>query len=460
MTKEKHFTTVKKLMLILILAGAAATAAAYGWHWWREHETEHIAYTLERVQRGTLDEVVSATGRLRPREIYIVGSEVPGKVTAVLADYNQTVAEGDVLLHLDDRLAKARLEQADIAVQLARLALHQAEIQHDTAAKLLKRLRDMDKEVRNPEDVDIAEGKWRAAEVAMEEARHKIRQAENARRQAEVALRLTIVRAPILESAGTSASQSHRPGTGVVVEDLEPSRSKRSFVVLERKVSVNQEIGSSNQGHLFTLASDLQRMRVTAEVGESDIDKVHRSMTARFTVGNADENAPKYYGVIEDIHLMPSIEHGAVYYQVEIDVRNERDTASSDWKLRPGLTASVDIIRRSHHDVWKVPSAALNFEPAAEQQSAAARKKLAQRDSLPHSEEWQTVWIPGADGRPWPIFVRTGGKGAHGETGITADRFTEALQWDDEVKDPAMLQVITAAPPPKKSIFNIPKIQF
>jgi HlyD family secretion protein len=443
----------------MVLAVTAAIAA-YAWHLWREHETEHIAYTLEWVQRGTLDEVISATGRLQPREIYIVGAEVAGKVTAVLADYNQTVAEGDVLLRLDDRLAKARLEQADTAVQLARSAVRQAEVQRDTAAKLLKRLRDMAQEIRSPEEVDIAEGKWRATEAAVEEARSKVRQARDVRRQAEIGLQLTTVRAPVLESVGASASQPQRPGTGVVVEDIEPSRPKRSFVVLERKVSVNQEIGPANQGHLFTLASDLQHMRVTAAVGEGDIDKVRRGMTARFSVGNTGDEAPKYCGVVEDIHLMPDNEYGAVYYKVEIDVRNMRDSESGDWKLRPGLTASVDIIRRSHPNTWKVPSTALNFEPAAEQQSAAARKKLAQRDRLPHPEEWQTVWTLGADDKPWPLFVRTGGKGVHGETGITADRFTEALQWDEEVKDPAALQVITAAPPPKKSIFNIPKIQF
>ncbi|MHB1425445.1 MAG: efflux RND transporter periplasmic adaptor subunit [Gemmataceae bacterium] len=451
---------MKKVLLILILTGGTLTAAASGWHWWHEHESEHIPYTVERVQRGTIDEVVSATGRVRPREVYIVGSDLAGKVTAVLADYNQTVAEGDVLLRLDDRLAKTRSEQADIAVQQARLAVKQAEIQSATAAKMYKRLRDMSKQVRSPEDVDIAEGKWHVAEATVEEARLKVREAEDARRQAEVGLRLTIVRAPVLEATSASASQSNRPGTGVVVEDISPSRPKRSFFVLERKVSVNQEIGSSLQGHLFTLASDLQRMRVTAEIGEGDIDKVRRGMTARFTVGGAGDDAPKHYGAIEEIHLMPSNEHGAVYYEVEIDARNERDGDSGDWKLRPGLTASIDIIRRAHKDAWKVPSAALNFEPADDRMSEAARQKLARRASFAHPDEWQTVWIVAADGKPWPIFVRTGGKDARGETGIQGDRFTEALEWDEEVKDAAALKVITTAPPPKKSIFSMPNIKF
>jgi HlyD family secretion protein len=456
----KRYTTVKKLLLILIAAGAALTAAAYGWHWWHERETEQVAYTVEGVQHGTIDEVVSATGRVRPRDVYVVGSEVAGKVTAVLADYNQTVAEGDVLLRLDDRLAKTRLQQADLAVGQARAAVKQAEINRDTAEKSYKRVRDMSKEVRNPEDVDIAEGKWRSADAAVQLAQLKVQEAEDERRRAEVGLRLTIVRAPVLESMSPSASQPSRPGTGVVVEDIVPSRPKRSFFVLERKVSVNQEIGSSLQGQLFALASDLQRMRVTAEVGESDIDKVRRGMKARFTVGGAGDDAPKYHGVIEDIHLMPSHEQGAVYYQVEIDADNERDPDSGDWKLRPGLTASVDIIRRSHRDAWKVPSAALNFEPNPSRQSDAARQKLARRDSFSHPDWWQTVWIRGADGKPWPIFVRTGGKGAQGEEGIQADRFTEALEWDEEVKDATALQVITTAPPPKKSIFSLPNIKF
>ncbi len=451
---------MKKPWLILIVVGLTLAAAAYGWHLWRKHEAERIAYTVERVERGTLDETVSATGRVLPREVYVIGSELAGKVTAVLADYNQTVSEGDVLLRLDDRVAKARLAQAENAVQLAKVAVKKAEVQRDTTAKAHKRVRDMAEQVRNPEDLDIAEGKLRAAEVMVEEARRKVQEAEDARRQAEIGLRLTTVRAPILEPAGPSASQPNRPGTGVVVEEASGSHPKHSFVVLERKVSVNQEIGSSNQGHLFTLASDLQRVRVTAEVGEGDIDKVRRGMAARFSVGNAGENAPKYTGAVEDIHLMPTSEHGAVYYKVEIDARNERDAETGDWKLRPGLTASLDIIRRSHRNAWKVPSAALHFEPDAKHQSKAAREKLAQRDSFQHPEQWQTVWTVDDNGKPWPIFVRTGGKDEHGETGIQEDRFTEALEWDQEVKDPAALRVITAAPPPKKGIFSIPNIKF
>jgi HlyD family secretion protein len=454
---------------MLILLGALLAGIAYGVHAWQNTKAEPIAYTVTPVEFGTLDEVVSATGLVHPRETFVVGSEQPGKVVAVLADYNQVVEEGDVLLRLDDRMARERLKQAEIAVQLAQVAVKQAESNRETADKAVKRLREMSESVRSQTDVDIAEGKLRAVEVAVEAAQLKVREAEDARAQAELGLRLTTIRAPVLEAAVTPAGTvppSTRPGTGVLSEEPTPSRSKRSFVVLDRKVSLNQQIGPPLQGQLFILAADLNRMRVMAQVGEGEIDKVRRGMAAHFTVSGAGEDAPRYSGKVEDIHLVPASEHGAVYYKVLIDARNERDGETGDWQLRPGLTASVDIIRRSHESVWKLPTAALNFEPPAAQRSPAAWARREQLESRKDRSQWQTVWIVGTDGKPWPVFVRTGGKNARGETGIQDGQFTEVLEWDPELKPaldpkkPSGLQVITNAPPPKKGMFSIPSIKF
>ncbi len=264
------------------------------------------------------------------------------------------------------------------------------------------------------------------------------------------------MRVPYLQTE----SALNRPGTGVVSEQAASSRSKRSFVVLERKVSVNQEIGSSLQGHLFTLASDLHRMRVKALVGEGDIDKVRRGMGVRFSVSGGGEDARKFTGTVEDIYLMPRQEHGAVSFEVLIDVRNEPISDGEDWKLRPGLTASVDIIRRTHRGVWKVPTAALNFEPRADHITPDAHAKLDRRNDLREPSQWQTVWTVDDKGKPWPLFVRTGGKGAHGETGIQDDQSTEVLEWESDVKEPASLRVITAEPPPPKPLFSVPNIKF
>jgi len=460
---------VKKLLVVLILLGLTLVGGAYWLRGRRQAKVEPIAYTVAAVETGTLDDVVSATGLVRPREVFVVGSELPGKVVAVLADFNQIVAEGDVLLRLDDRMAKERLQQAETAIKLARVGIKQAESNRDTVEKAVKRLRAMSDEVRNQSDLDLAEGKLRAAEVTVEAARLKLQEAEDGKRQAELGLRLTIVRAPILEDTVTSAATtppSNHPGTGTLSEGGTPSRPRRSFVVLERKVSLNQMIAPPLQGHLFTLAADLDRMRVMAQVGEGDIEKVRRGMPARFTVSGAGEDSRKYIGKVEDIHLVPANEHGAVYYKVLIDVGNERDKATREWLLRPGLTASVDIIRRAHPSAWKLPTAALNFEPPAAQQTEAARAKLARLPNVANHDQWQTVWIIGEDSKPWPVFVRTGGKNARGERGIQDGQFTEILEWDAEWKpaprpgQAAAIQVIIGMPAPKKGLFSIPNIKF
>lgn len=450
---------MKKLLFVLILAALGAIGVVAWLHIRHEAKNEKIAYTLAPLEFGTLDETVSASGLLEPRETFVIGSELAGKVVAVLADFNQVVSEGDPLLRLDDRMARQRLHKAEVAVQLAQVSVKQAEANRDLAEKEWKRQRAMPKEARNQTDVDVAQARLRVAEAAVEMAKRKVDEAEDGKQQAELGLRFTTIRAPVLESAGT-------PGTGVVAEHPVSSRSKRTFVVLDRKVSLNQEIGQSVQGHLFTLASSLDRMRVCTHVMEGDIDKIRRGMRARFSLSGGDENAPKFHGKVEDIHLIPGSEHGAVSYKVFLDVRNERDKNTGDWRLLPGLTASVDIIRRSHVKAWKLPTAALNFDPPTDLLTKSARAKLDRVLNLKDREQWQTVWIVGADHRPTPIFVRTGGKNAQGETGIQDGKYTEVLEWDADLqpgpdrKNPSVLQFITAVPPRKTGFFSMPNIKF
>src|SRR4029077_20004490 len=94
-----------------------------------------------------------------------------------------------------------------------------------------------------------------------------------------------------------------------------------------------------------------------------------------FTVSGNSDQEPTFAGKVEDIRLVPISDHGAVYYKVIIDVRNERNAATGDWHLRPGLTANVDILRRAHEGVWKLPAAALSFQLEGAP-TAAAQAKL------------------------------------------------------------------------------------
>jgi HlyD family secretion protein len=459
--------TLKKLLTLLALFVGVLAGAG----WWlaagpgKSPDPEEYTFVTPEYARAA--ETVGATGVVQSREVFPVGTELTGKVVEICADFNQIVEEGDVLLRLDDRAARQRLRQADVGVELARVALKQAEAARDTAEKAYERERTRPAEVRRQADLDVVESQLRGAVVAVEAAGVRVQEAEEARRQAQLALDLTVVRVPALAeapagSSGTTASTANN-GVGSLAPDTPTERPRRSFVVLERKVTLNQQLAPPTSGHLFTLAGGLEHMQVLAQVAEGDVNKVTRGLPVEFTVsGGAAE--PTFRGAVEDVRLTPVNDRGAVFYKVQIEVDNTRNPATNEWRLRPGQTATVDVLRRVHESVWKVPGAALNFQPEGEL-SGAAKAKLAAWQARPDAGQWRAVWTLGPDGKPQPLFVRVGGKGG-GETGVQDGQSSEVLEWEPGVSprpdDPATHpRLIIGMPPAKKGgLFSPPKIKF
>ena len=183
-------------------------------------------------------------------------------------------------------------------------------------------------------------------------------------------------------------------------------------------------------GPLFTLAGDLGQMEVHAEVAEGDVGRVCKGQPAVFTVSAYWEPEITFRGIVKDIRPVPTNVKGAVFYNTLIDVVNERDPSTKEWRLRPGMTAAVDIIRRQHHQRWKMPTAALNFQLDPAYQSDTVKQRLAEWQQRPDAGQWKPVWIWDEQQQtPWPVFVRIGGL-RDGEPGIKDGEFNEVLEWE------------------------------
>jgi HlyD family secretion protein len=451
---------MKKLLVLLVLVMLGLAAAA----WWfspARREAGEPTFSTAPAEYGSLTETVSATGALQPQEVFPVGTELAGKVVEVAADFNQVVSEGDLLLRLDDRAAQQKLQQAETAVRLAKASVGQARAQQEAAQKAVDRLRSLDPNVPMRKDLDTAEAQLKAAQAAVTAAEEHVREAEDGRSLAELGLRLTRVHVPVL--AGHSASPESAPGVGALAPEGAAPEGKRKFIVLDRKVELNQQVGPPLSAQLFLLGGDLARMQVLTQVAEGDVGRVRRGQRADFTV-SAYGGDVLFTGKVADLRLLPTSDHGAIFYRVVIDVANRKDPASGDWQLRPGMTASVDVVVRRHDDVWKVPITAVNFQLAEEYQTDAARAKLAQWQGRKDAEQWKAVWTVGAGGKPWPVFVRLGGSNGKGDTAIHDAQFDEVLEWDPELSslDPkAPPQFIIGAPPPSKGgLFKLPPVKF
>ena len=288
------------------------------------------------VEYGRAADVITATGPVQPRDVYTVGTELTGKVVEVRADFNQEVEEGELLARIDDQPLSERLKQAELAVQEAKAGLEQAQAAHDAAATALQREQDRSPEVRRQIDVDVAQHQLKTTEAGLALAQVKIQEAEEARRRAADDRRKTEIRAPVLAEnvAASAGAATEGSGLGQLAPAGTTARPKHTFTVLDRAISVNQMVGPPASGRLFTLAGGLDQMQVDVQVAEADVAKVARGQSADVK-GPGGDSGPTFEGHVEEVRLAPINEHGAVFYRALVGVRNERDAATHQWRLRP-----------------------------------------------------------------------------------------------------------------------------
>jgi len=289
-------------------------------------------YITEPATMGKLVVKVSATGNLQPTNNVEVSSELSGIVTEVLVDENDRVEKDQVLARLDlsklkDAVAKSR---ASLAAAEAQVLLAQATVMEARAA--LERFKQVAElsggKVPSRSEMDSALANLKRAEANEAIARASVTQARANLQSDETNLDKASIRSPI------------------------------DGVVLTRKVEPGQTVAAMLQAPvLFTLAEDLAKMELQVDVDEADVGQVKVGQQATFSVDAWPGR--KYTGVITRVGFGSQVKDGVVSYPTVIAVEND------DLTLRPGMTATADIITVTRENVLLVPNAALRFTPSA-----------------------------------------------------------------------------------------------
>jgi HlyD family secretion protein len=132
-----------------------------------------------------------------------------------------------------------------------------------------------------------------------------------------------------------------------------------SGVVVSRAVDVGQTVAASfSTPTLFSIANDLTKMQVQANVDEADIGKIQNGQEVTFSVDAYEDRI--FNGKVSQIRLQPTVSQNVVNYTVIINVPNP------DMKLLPGMTANITVHVQASKDILKVPSSALRFNPSQE----------------------------------------------------------------------------------------------
>lgn len=308
---------------ILLLLGLAA--GTYGYFGGRGEKP--VAYATEAAAVGNLTVTVTATGTVQPTNQVDVSSELSGIVRTVFVDYNGTVKAGQVIAELDTITLAAQVERSRASLAAARARVAQAEATLAEKGKIFERAKTLNERQWSSENtLDLAKAEFDRSSAGLESAKADVRVSEAELKQNETNLAKTKIYSPV------------------------------NGVVLKRNVEPGQTVAASFQAPvLFTLAEDLRQVELQVDVDEADIGQVREGLPASFTVEAYQDR--KFPAAIEQVRFASETVNGVVTYKAVLSAKNE------DLALRPGMTATAEIVTETVRDAVLIPNAALRFTP-------------------------------------------------------------------------------------------------
>ena len=333
----------KKFVFIAALIFACAAAAVF---FLKTNSTDEVGgFELETVtvETGEVAQIISASGAVRALTTVEVGSQVSGQITVLNADFNSEVKAGEIIARIDPQTFDTRVEsaKADVLSAQANLAVQKANIASAEA---------------NLEQAERDFARQKALFAADAVARSTLE--DNERALAVARANLDVSRAQ-LRTGNASLSQRNASLRSAEV-DLERTiiRSPIDGVVISRNVDVGQTVAASFSAPiLFTIAQNLEDIRIDAAVVEGDIGGINAGDRAEFNVDAYPDQT--FTGTVEQVRLASETLQNVVTYTVVIKARNPSG------RLLPGMTANVEITANKRENVLRIAETAIRFRPPA-----------------------------------------------------------------------------------------------
>lgn len=310
----------KTIILVALLMLSLSVLSA--WLFSKKEEKQSLATAI--VSIGDIENLVTATGSLEPRDYVDVGAQVTGQLENLLVDVGDQVKKGDLLAEIDATvyIAKVDATRAQLRNQNALLEdrhaqLTLAELKHQRAKNLV------DERAATKEALEIAEAGLRSAKAQIKALEAQIEQTASGLREQEANLQYASIYAPM---DGTVVSLSARQG---------------------------QTLNASQTTPTILQLADLSVMKVKAQVSEADIGKLKLGMSVYFTVFGGE--GKRWYGKLRKIEPTPTVENNVVLYNALFDVPN------ADGALMTQMTSQVFFIASQAKKVLTIPLSAVKL---------------------------------------------------------------------------------------------------
>lgn len=326
----------KKISSVWIIVSVIVAIAILAWLLSGKKKNTTINFTTEAVAPTNIENSVTATGTIEAVKTVTVGTQVSGIINKLFVDYNSVVKKGQVIAELDKQNLQSQLNSAKAQLSQAQANLLSA--QSDLAYQKANYQRNKtlyNKGLISANDYEQSRLSWQTANATVAERRDAVAAAREEVSRAQTNLSYAVITSPI------------------------------DGVVISKSVEEGQTVAASySTPELFTIAKDLKDMRVIANVDEADIGGVKVGQRVTFTVDAYPNDT--FEGAVTQVRQEATTTNNVVTYEVVISAPNQ------DLKLKPGLTANVNIYTEEIKNVLSVPSKALRYTP--EKETVGGRK--------------------------------------------------------------------------------------
>jgi HlyD family secretion protein len=325
-TGSKRFAFLRRPV---VWAALAILLIAAGIYWWTASgTTSAVAYTTAPAKRGDITIAVSATGTVEPVNEVDISSELSGAIAKVNVDFNDTVTAGEVLAVINTDKLTAQTNSARADLEAAKAAVTQAQATVTETLQTLRRIQPLaNLNYSSRQDLETAQATYDRAVAALASANAQVK----------------------VKEANVAAYET----------DLGKAEIKSPIkgVVLNRTVDPGSTVAASLSAPvLFIIAEDLSQMRVLVAVDEADAGSVVEGQDATFTVAAFSDRT--FAAKVIQLRYASTTTANVVTYTAVLSVDN------SDLAIRPGMTATADIVVKQAKGVLLIPNAALRYAPA------------------------------------------------------------------------------------------------
>ena len=292
--------------------------------------TDSIQVETEKVNRQMVVHKVNASGKIKPETEVKISATSSAWIDSITVNEGDFVKKGKHLISLDRKQLLANYNSTSSSVRSA-----EARVKQELASK--KRVENMyEQNLASDQELEAVQASYQIAKSSLEQAKSSLES-----------------RKDDLDKARIVAPQN-----GIVT-------------------AVNKEVGEMAVGGMFQaevlmIIADLNRMEVIVDVNENDVVSVSLGDTTEIEIDAFQDTI--FYGVVSEIaHMAQTSSMGSAEqvtnFEVKIRIINVPEG------IRPGMSATANIITDKKIDALAIPIQSLTVRPAESEKSTFGKGK-------------------------------------------------------------------------------------